>query len=306
MDLTTLIEKIVNTPEYMTAAVGSIGALLGALVAVFSGFVSAWLTNRQGRKLLEQQLAADSLERKRERLLTLRREIYLPVADATSAAQAALARMLLSDRLDDDFTSHMRTLGQTIARVELVATAETLKHTTALQRALFEASMAGQKRRWPMVMRRSEIDVVNEEREKAHQSWMQGQERVDEYLRSGARDEHRWEILTQQRDSARKRWRELSARWARLGFEHETDRLALAREFSGIVENWGELQARFTASLRGELEVAEEWALLAQQSRDSTEIALATFRELIPMFERSLEELRPKLEADYEWQPEGN
>jgi len=62
----------------------------GAFIAAVASYITAKMTNKNSRTQLKMQLTADADQRDRERTMTLRRDVYLPAADAIVRAQQAL------------------------------------------------------------------------------------------------------------------------------------------------------------------------------------------------------------------------
>ena len=102
----------------------------GVLAGSFFTLLGVWLTNRAQAQRLERQLNHESTLRSEERALTIKRDVYLPAAEAISAGVAVVGRLpdlsIPQERLLDDWTSR----SPAIARVNLVAGDQTLNALT--------------------------------------------------------------------------------------------------------------------------------------------------------------------------------
>lgn len=78
-----LLDALHHVPEVVWAA------LIAALVA----FTSTVLSNRNSRKQLKLQLDDNALQRDRDRTMCLRRDVYLPAAEALARLQGALGKL---------------------------------------------------------------------------------------------------------------------------------------------------------------------------------------------------------------------
>lgn len=65
-----------------------------ALLAAILSLVATGRTNRNARLQQERALAHDARQRDRERTMTLRRDVYIPIAQAISHAQSSLGQLL--------------------------------------------------------------------------------------------------------------------------------------------------------------------------------------------------------------------
>lgn len=98
------------------------GALTGAGIA----FISTLLSNRNSRWQLRMQLDHSAKQEDRKRSLDLRRDVYLPAAEAIAKAQNAIGRMM---DLDEDVTTIRRDMTASLAglgKIQLVASESTV------------------------------------------------------------------------------------------------------------------------------------------------------------------------------------
>ncbi len=96
--------------EDSAALLAVVGA---ALVAGSIALVAAWSGNKNSRRQLAMQLMADKQQRERDRSMAVRRDVYIPAAEAISRIQSAISELadlgtdhaLLSGRITADLGS---------------------------------------------------------------------------------------------------------------------------------------------------------------------------------------------------------
>src|SRR5262249_37943037 len=68
-----------------------------AVIAASIAFLTTILTNKNSRKQLRMQLQHEAQERERERAMALRRDVFLPAAEALIRGQHALGQVVNID-----------------------------------------------------------------------------------------------------------------------------------------------------------------------------------------------------------------
>lgn len=303
MDLTPLVELIAKIPNTAWSALG--GALLTLIPVI--------LSNRQSNKQQKQQqdfesrqqarqLEFDSVEHQRERLIGARRDVYLPAADALVGMIGALGKMLGQDPSSaEHLMSAARVFGAAITRIQMVASAETVKHVAEYQRAFLTALSVVQPRHHAMMLRQGDIDAAHNMRQRYHDERMRFIELMKEYNVSGAQDAERFRRIERQAAFVDQRWGEEHSQWLRLMLDQETARLELAREYVGQMTKLAELQVPALVAIRGELESGEdELPLIEEEARKTAIVGVQAVNGSIPMLEMNIESLRADVRADEE------
>jgi hypothetical protein len=99
-------------------------AILGAIIGGMIAFLTAWLSNRNARKRQAQELSFSSSEKDKERLFALKRETYLPLIEATSAAFGYSVQIATLPSEQVRAQEPLMTMGRLIARLGLIAPKE--------------------------------------------------------------------------------------------------------------------------------------------------------------------------------------
>jgi len=128
-----MMNLIARIPDVVWAALG------GSLLTLFG----VWLQNRGESKRQKERLALEALERRRERDLELRRDLYVQAADSAFRAQRALLRL-------GDSAQPLAELGSSLdpvdlgglSKAHLVGRLDTIKALDQVSMALVDAILA--------------------------------------------------------------------------------------------------------------------------------------------------------------------
>lgn len=301
MDLTPVADLLAEIPGSVWGAIG--GALLTLIPVIVSNHHSRKQQAQQqefDRRQQAQQLEFESRERQRERQVSLRRDVYLPAADALIGMVGAMGKMLgLDPSSAEEIITGAHAFGAAITRIQMVASAETVRRVAEYQRAFLIALSVLQRLHHPMMLRQGEIDAAHKSRQGYHDERMKCIELMKEYNLSGVRDPERFHRIEQQAAFVGERFAENHTEWLRLMLLQETARLELAREFVKQMTELAKLQAPALAAIRSELESGvNESALIEEEARTTAVIGVQTLNDMIPLIERTIDNLRADVEVD--------
>jgi hypothetical protein len=147
--ITWLLAALHHVPDVVWAA------LIAAMVA----FTSTVLSNRNSRKQLQMQLNNNALQRDRERAMALRRDVYLPAAEALARVQGALGQLTRVSADEEAIGRQLVTDLATMAKIHLVASESTVAALMAYQKALMPAYLELIALRAPIVVRQRGIEL---------------------------------------------------------------------------------------------------------------------------------------------------
>jgi hypothetical protein len=111
------------------------------------------LANRHARRLQQDQFKFDSEQRSAERRQQLRSDVYLPAAEAIVGMAALVGRVVDLKANEEELNRESRAFGVAIARVQAIATPETMRRVSDLQRTAMTEFMAFRCARMPLVAR---------------------------------------------------------------------------------------------------------------------------------------------------------
>jgi hypothetical protein len=286
-----LTELIARIPE-------SIGGVITGSVLTLIG---VWMTNRHNLRQQRQEFEFERGERQRERQVSLRRDVYLPAADAITSMVSAMAKMLGGETSSaEQITAGAQAFGAALTRIQMVATPGTVRCVAEYQRAFLRAISVLQKLNHPMMLRKADIEIAHNTRQGYHDERMKCIELMKEYNLAGMRDPQRFQRIEQQAAYAGQRWAEAHSEWLLLMHAQETARLEMVREFGGQMTELAKLQAPVLAAIRGELEASDASALIAEETQKTTTVGLQSMADMIPFLESGIERLRADVQADVE------
>lgn len=130
-----------------------------ALIAAGVAFLTTTLSNRNSRRQLKMQLDSNALRQKEEREMALRRDVYLPAAEAITRANSLLG--LLSN-VDSDHLSIGRQLTAnlaTLSKVQLVASDATVRALMTFTKTFMPAFLEMMTLRVPLLIRKNGISL---------------------------------------------------------------------------------------------------------------------------------------------------
>lgn len=288
MDLTPVTELIATIPESIW------GAIVGAILTL----IPVLMTNRHSRQQQAQQLEFES----RERHASLRRDVYLPAADAFIGVISGVGRLLNLEVAEDDIADRAQAFGAALTRIQMIASPETIKCVAELQREFVRTIATLQQKRHPMKIRQLQINVAAGAL-KNYDDQLEAFEHTSARLTSGVQlssdDVNRYTEALFQVGHAEELRDEARIDWLRLMLAQETARAEMAREFVRRMEELVKLQTPLLAAIRGELETDEALHLIAEEAEKTNAVGVRAVTDMIPAIEHTVEEMRRDL-AHYE------
>lgn len=168
-----------------------IAALLGAAFAV----VGVVLSNRANLRSLHAQHEHDRSVRKLEYELAAKREVYMQAAEAISAAMTAVSSFSHLDRDHEELVDPYIAKSDALAKVHVVATAETASHFMGFMRAVATAIMELSIERAALLVVRGTMLDRREAMKRHNASRDQYLELMRQMNLHGERDYRKWQFL---------------------------------------------------------------------------------------------------------------
>lgn len=105
---------------------GPYAAAFVALLAAVASFSASWLTIRNARRALQLQLKHDAEGRDRERTMALKRDVYIPIVQAITHAQAMLGQLINPDMDNNALATQIAEDLSTMAKIHAVGSEQTI------------------------------------------------------------------------------------------------------------------------------------------------------------------------------------
>lgn len=186
----------------VSLAANAIPAPVWGIIGTLAG---AGLTNWASNRRLRRQLQYEREEKKREREMALRKEVYMAAADAVSAGINCIPRLTNLEIPTDQITATYAQKVSAIARVYVIAQAETIQALSSFTGEFEAAFLKLAARRHALILEQNEIKFLDEqlagfEKDRAHILELMKQHNID-----GVRDQRRWDVLKGNFDFEHKR-----------------------------------------------------------------------------------------------------
>lgn len=266
-------------------------SLLGLPAVVWSGIVAAAMTligtlggviatNWGNAKRLKLQLEHDTEEKAKERLLALRRELYLKAVDANVRGLAYFGTLPQADLTKSDADLPLRNLLAIGAQLQLVVSQGTAQFVSDVISAYGELQMKLIVKVGAMHNLRSDINIRNAQHDSAQAEIKRVLALMTQFNESGQRDPAQFERFNRSfqfaRDVSQEAADERSAFWDQLNALHRQ----YLKDLMPEVKRLAELQTRLLVELRRELDVGgdiEVFRRIMQAQMERAERALDEF-----------------------------
>lgn len=254
--------------------------IVAAAIALVGTLVGAIATNMGATKRLKLQLEHDTAEKAKERLLALRRELYLRGLDANVRALAYFGTMPRADFTKPDSELPIQNLLAVGAQLQLVVSQGTAQLVSDLISTYGEMQIKLILKVMPMHSLRTDIDLRNTQFENAQTEIKRVLALMTHYNESGQRDPAQFERFNRSFDFARQVSQEAaderSAFWDQLNALHRQFMNDLMPELKRLAA----LQIRLLVELRRELDVGgdiEIFARIMQKQMERMDRAVGEF-----------------------------
>jgi len=263
-------------------------ALGGGALGFSLSLISTWLANRHSRQLQRDQFTFDSRERQAERHQQLRREVYLPAAEASLAIMSVFGKTADMNVPDSELTKHLEPFNLAVARVQLVAKPETVRLVSEAHRAVMVEYFRCMKSRTSLRFRQIDIDIASNMQKQHAADVSRWVEMMRQYNIEGSRDVERWEAIQRQAKFSEEQRDEASKEWNKLTKVHLREILSIVREAPPrIVPVLKRLNPALVA-MRTELEMEPAQEVLEQELEKNSEEMIRQLQAFADSLEQTL------------------
>jgi hypothetical protein len=254
-------------PDVVWSGIVAAGmTLIGTLGAVIA-------TNWGNTKRLRLQLEHDTTEKAKERLATLRRELYLKAADANVRGLAYFGTLPQADLTKPDTDAPLRNVLAVGAQLQLVVRQETAQFISDLISAYGELQLRLIAKVLPIHNVRSDINICNEHYENMQVEIKRVLAAMANHNESGQRDPVRFDQLNKSFEFANGRAQELAAERSAHWDQMNVLQRQYLKDLLPEVKRVGEMQIHVLVELRRELDVGGDIDVFQQMMRKQMERA---------------------------------
>ncbi|TVT90830.1 hypothetical protein [Pseudomonas sp. RGB] len=235
------------------------------VIAAFIALSGVWASNRGNNKRLSLQLTHDAQEKSKERIHALRSEVYLAVMEYIEITNIHLSSLSNRDLTKSDMSLEMQVIGGAMAKLRLVAEAETSKIATELGMAFGSAFLKLIFSLAPLQKEKVEIEINNDFYNEAHEEAKALQRDIDKIIQSGKIDYLRLQALQSAFDFKRKQTNEYASARAHACIRRSVELEEFNRILMIEMKSLTEVQLRLMIAARSDLDLTSNSQELRKQ-----------------------------------------
>jgi len=255
-----------------------------AVIAASIAFLTTILTNKNSRKQLRMQLQHEAQERERERAMALRRDVFLPAAEALIRGQHALGQVVNIDAPIEEAQKLMNSALTATSKIHLVADESTVRAVMAYTTTLMPAYMELLQLRVPILIRANQAKSHQAIADRAFADLTRTNELMKQFNISGQTDQGAWARLVRQSEAEQKLMQEHIEKANGFRSANMVAQQAMGKRSSGLSVQLARCFPDALLSARKELGLPIDEAayreLFATQEADAIKTADKFFAEL--------------------------
>lgn len=255
----------------------------GAFIAAVASYITARMTNRNSRTQLQMQLTADATQRDRERTMALRRDVYLPAAEAIVRAQQALGNVGNLNMELPEIQKDINEAFTAASKIHLVANEATVRAVMGFFAALMPAYFELLRLRVPLSTRQHSAAAHQAIANRADADLVRTNELMKQFNLSGQTDKAAWDRLVRQSQAEQKMVQDYNTAANKLRAENVVGIKAMAQRSTRLSLEVGRKFPEAVLAARSELGLSIDPAayqqLFAQQEADVIAATNAFFEE---------------------------
>jgi hypothetical protein len=253
----------------MTASATLLGALVGTIAS-----------NWGSSKRLQLQLDHDTKEKAKERLLALRRDLYLKAVDANTRALGYFGTLPQADFTRPDAQVPIQNLLAIAAQLQLVVDQGTAKFVSDVISAYGEMQLKLVAKVLPMHNLRSDINIRSAAIENAQTEIKRVLALMTQFNESGQRDAEQFQRFNRSFEFAHQQSQEAADERSAFWDQSKALQRQYMKDLIPDLKRLGELQIRLLVELRRELDVGGDidiFRRIMQEQMSRAERALTEF-----------------------------
>lgn len=251
------------------------------VIAALIALTGVWLSNVSNNSRLNLQLRHDADEKSKERIYSLRSSVYLIVAEYIETTNIHLSTLSGRDLTRLDMSMELQAIGGAMAKLKLVAGAETSKIATELSNAFGSVFLKLLTCLAPVQEEKTQIEIHDKLYREATDEAKRIQHEIDKIVQNGDLDYLKYQAL----DSALKFKLEQSSDYAGIRSEAYKKHNVKLQEFNShlMLEMKGvtEIQLRLMISARNDLGLASDLKELRRQLELQWSVMQAAYTDSI-------------------------
>ena len=167
------------------------GVLVGSGVSLAGVIISNTATDRR----LREQREAERVQKKHERELVLKKEIYIAAAEAFTAGITSLNRIANLGISDEKVSEPFIEKSPSIAKIHVIASESTVEKVANLSGEMAASFVNLLAKRTSLLMQKSSIDLITKLMDEHSAERNKNFELIKQYNLDGKNDPRRWDVL---------------------------------------------------------------------------------------------------------------
>src|SRR6516165_5048463 len=269
-----------------------VGALLAkipdtvwaAVIAASIAFIATTLTNKNSRAQLQMQLQHDAQQRDRERAMALRRDVYLPAAEALIRGQQALGQLVNLDVPVQDAQRMLLDALAITAKIHLIGDEPTVRAVMTYNSRLLPSYLEIMRLRLPLTIRAEQAKGHQGVADRALADLTRTNELMKQFNISGQTDQAAWARIVRQSEGEKKIMQQHIQIAHELRTTNALEQLAMAKRASDLSIETARCFPDALLAARAELDLPIDGptyrALFAMQQGYAINAASDFYREL--------------------------
>lgn len=251
------------------------------VIAAFIALAGVVLSNMGNNKRLSTQLTHDASEKRKEKISDLRREIYLQVADEVSLAINYISAFAHGNMEGVDIRSDLKGMTIALARLQLVAEAETAKIASTLVSSYFLFMMRIFQQTLPLQALREDIKFIGEQCVEVDAEISRLLKKITEF-NEGASDD---KLVIEELKARHKKCSDALDKYTMKQSEAHEEYREKADELNELllpdIYEISKIQLRLIVAVRGELGVSTDTSELKRQLEHQWSVMKAGYKDAI-------------------------
>lgn len=273
-----------NTSQ--AAIIASSVTLIGAIVAACIAFLSVYLTHRGNEKRFAGQLEHDRTQKRTEREMSLRKEVYLDAAEAVVAGIDVIGRYVNLKMPDSEINSNYSAKRGAIAKIHLIGSEETVSAVFAFTSKLDSIILNLALHRAPLTQIQAQLKILEDQ----ISTFSKERDRMTELMKQlnfeGSLDTTRWTFVNKTFEFEQQRIQDAIQAQKSLGLKLNSDWVKFVAECQEASASVTSLLVPAIKAIRDELQLPFDETYY----RHLVEESIQHHQELIKHFQDSMEQ----------------
>lgn len=283
-----IIEVFASLPDTSKTAI--LASTIASIVTFAGTLVGVIVANRGHERRLQRQLAHDKEQKKTDREMLLRKEVYLKAAEAVMAGVSAVGRHADPAIPQNKLAQEISEMGSALGKVHLIGSSETLTATSKFSVEIVSTILELTLGRLPLLEKQTLLKVMDEQ----IRNYGRERDRMVDLMKQlnleGDHDPKRWDFLQRMFDFEQKLVNDTLAEQAKLRAEFQKEWMPYRQRCYDASTRLARLLVPAVKAIRQELDLPFD----AHSYQELVEDSVRRQRQALDDFFRGVQEREAK------------